>query len=126
MTAAVVLAAVLIIAAIAAAVALARLRDKARYSPRHVFADPADRTDPDGARYIGQLTAAPELRTPPAWHARPSTDLLRQVLDGLRGLPPRTAALTDTRPQPALIAWGGKTPGQLADELAAEHFGTKR
>ena len=143
---AVVLAAVLIIACIAGIHYLARtlhaIRDDAAHArhARHALADPADVTDPDGTRYVEELHHEPDdadwwdqepppQRTPEPVTARRwvpplDTAALARTRDALLGRPkPR---LDDTAPIPHAVGTWGKTPAQIADELAEKYLAAPR
>ena len=145
---AIVLAAALIIAAIVSAWYLARTLHAVRYDAtharhaRHALADPADVGDPDGTRYVAELHHEPDdadwwdqepppQRTPEPedfratrWVPPPQTVMAR-VLDRLRDVPP-PPRLDDTAPIPHAVGTWGKTPAQIADELAEKYLAAPR
>lgn len=100
----------------------ARLRAEARD-----FADPRDATDPDGEDYVralGSLGADPRHRVSIRCEA-PALETLARVHARLLGLAvddTRGPAGDDTRHDLHAVATWGKTPAQLADELAARYL----
>jgi hypothetical protein len=103
-------------------------------------AGPGTVADPSGlasCRDEGQeeLPRLPQRQAKPAARRRaggPSAALAADLLGALRTWTPGVPApeplapVAETRPQPALITWGGKTAQMLADELAREHLGAQR
>ena len=124
---AVLLAAVLCVAAIVAWVVITERLDRRPEQPRrarrargrHVFADPADLTDPDGEKYVSQLLAAPG---DDFWaqHAPPPRV---EILTGPAGPAPDETEIEDTGVQPAYVCDLGIPADTTAyiDGLLAKH-----
>jgi hypothetical protein len=130
MIVAVPVAAVLIIATILAILAVSSARQEAHgRHARHAraFADPADATDPDGEQFIAELHHEPlplgvlarvrdklrELDTVPRFHSAPGCEEA-----------PADPDVTVRLPH-AVGTWG-KTPHELADELARRYLEVTR
>ena len=104
--------------------------------PARPFADPADRTDPEGRQFVEELHG--DLgKPPPDWldHFEPvHLETLARVRDAQAKLPPPTPIavitasdpyepeLDDTGQLPAAVCTWGMTAPELADELAARYL----
>lgn len=106
-----------------------------RYAGKHVLraappelADPQDVTDPDGARFVAQITGRREPKAAVRVHTPPAAATLARVRVKLMHLPVALPAPGPavTAPIPHAVGTWGKTPAQLADELAAEHLAVTR
>ena len=116
------IAAVMCSAAIVAWVYIAERLDPPRRDP---FADPADRTDPDGDKYIASLAGNPG--EPDWWDQEAPRPSAVEILPGHAG-GPRPAADEDdpaidiTGQLPSAVCTWGKTADELAGELAAKYL----
>jgi len=128
---------------------LTRASRTAPYQGRHVpFANPADRTDPDGDQWLQQVrperlpagdtsdTSQPDWWDEPAPSGR--VEVLERVREGLLAVPPDGTSATfqpaagvtmpvsddpdTTGVQPHAVTTWGKTSGQLADDLASKYL----
>jgi hypothetical protein len=121
--AAVVIAAVMCIAALTGWVVISERLDRPRAGRHDPFADPADRTDPDGAGYVGQLLEPP-AGTDDFWerHApRPAAaGGLARGTGQFPMLPPDPEP-DPTLIQPADVIYLGKPSGEYVDDLFSKH-----
>ena len=119
MIVAVTIAAVMIIAAILAILAVSTARQDAHGRHARGFADPADVTDPDGARFLAEL----HREDPPGGYDN-SPAATARLLGALRGWAVRRP--DDTAPIPHAVGTWGKTVTEMLDELQAKYMEVKR
>jgi len=87
------------------------------YQPRHRVRrappSPAGVTGPDGTQPAGELPREPQAVPARKWAAPLDAGQLAGALDALRNWTPMPHAVR---------VWGGKTPKELADELAGRYL----
>jgi hypothetical protein len=131
MTAVILIAAGACLAGLVAWVYIAERRDP---PPRDPFADPADRTDPDGGDWVARITGRPHCLPGCDRHdghdgrdlgacmhgGKAMTATLATGTGFLQALPDDPAP-DPTLIQPADVAYLGKPSGEYVDDLFAKH-----